>query len=82
MSLQTTFVIYHEIGRKLSIENTEGKGQIALYEQFLLFPPCFQKTSTTDTEKPGLVWERVKGLTLHQITILFKKLFENFVEKG
>ena len=22
--------------------NTVGKGEIALYEQFLLFPPCFQ----------------------------------------
>ena len=33
-------------GRKLSIrvENTEGKGEIACYEQFLLFPQCFQKT--------------------------------------
>ena len=37
--------------RKLSkpIENTVGKGEIALYEQFLLFPQGFQKTSTTDT---------------------------------
>ena len=39
-------------GRKLSkwVENTEGKGEIARYEQFLLFPKRFQKTcrSTTD----------------------------------
>ena len=27
--------------------------EIARYEQFLLFPQCFQKTCTTDTEKPG-----------------------------
>ena len=40
-------------------ENTVGKGEIALYEQFLLFPQCFQKTYTEDTLKPGLVWERV-----------------------
>ena len=26
---------------KNSYENTVGKGQIARYEQFLLFPPCF-----------------------------------------
>ena len=26
-----------------SEENIEGKGEIARYEQFLLFPPCFQK---------------------------------------
>ena len=37
---------FHEIGRKFSkqIENTVGKGEIARYEQFLLFPQCFQKT--------------------------------------
>ena len=29
--------------------NTEGKGEIARYEQFLLFPQCFQETSTADT---------------------------------
>ena len=29
------------------------------YEQFLLFPQCFQKICTADTLKPGLVWERV-----------------------
>ena len=38
-------------GKKLSkwLENTVGKGEIAHYEQFLLFPPCFQKTCTADT---------------------------------
>ena len=40
-----------ESGRELSkqVENTVEKGEIALYEQFLLFPQCFQKTGTTDT---------------------------------
>ena len=39
-----------EHGRKFSkdIENTVGKGEIALDEQFLLFSQCFQKTSTAD----------------------------------
>ena len=34
---------FNENGRKLSerIENTAGKGEIAHYEQFLLFPQCF-----------------------------------------
>ena len=41
------------------VENTVGKGEIARYEQFLVFPQCFQKTCTTDTQKPELVWERV-----------------------
>ena len=42
---------FDENGRKLSKrpENTEGKGEIARYEQFLLFPQCFQKTCTADT---------------------------------
>ena len=29
-------------------ENAGGKGEIARYEQFLLFPQCFQKTFTVD----------------------------------
>ena len=43
---------FDENGRKFSshlVENTVGKGEIARYEQFLLFPQCFQKTSTADT---------------------------------
>ena len=34
---------FDENGRKFSkrVENTVGKGEIALYEQFLLFPHCF-----------------------------------------
>ena len=30
------------------VENIEGKGEIARYEQFLLFPQCFQKLSSVD----------------------------------
>ena len=42
---------FDENGRKLSkwIENTVGKGEIAFYKQFLLFPQCFQKNCTADT---------------------------------
>ena len=38
---------FDENGRKLSerVENTVGKGEIARYEQFILFPQCFQKVS-------------------------------------
>ena len=38
-------------GRKFSrrVDNTAGKGEIARYEQFLLFPRCFDKTCTADT---------------------------------
>ena len=42
------------------VEKTVGKVETARYEQFLLFPQCCQKTCTADTDKPGLVWERVK----------------------
>ena len=31
------------------LKNTLGKGEIARYEQFLLFPECLQKTCTADT---------------------------------
>ena len=31
------------------VENTVGKGEIAPYEQFLLFLQCFQKICTADT---------------------------------
>ena len=31
-----------------SVENIVGKGEIARYEQFLLFPQCFQKLSVLD----------------------------------
>ena len=42
---------FDENGSKFSkrVENTVGKGEIARYEQFLLFPQCFQKTCTADT---------------------------------
>ena len=38
-------------GRELYewVENTVGKGEIARYEQFLLFLQCFQKTCAADT---------------------------------
>ena len=29
-------------------KNTIGKGEIARYEQFVLFPKCFQKTCNAD----------------------------------
>ena len=40
----------YENGRKFSkrVENTVEKGEITRYEQFLLFPQCFQKTCTAD----------------------------------
>ena len=49
-------------GRKLykPVENTVGKGEIARYEQFLLFPQCFQKPCFPGASKGVIVWEWVK----------------------
>ena len=57
-------LMFDENSRKLLkwVENTVGKGEIARYEQVLLFSQCFQKAFPADTGKPGLVWERVKVL--------------------
>ena len=41
------------------VENTAGKGEIARYEQFLLFPQCFQKTFTVDKNQ-GLFGKGLK----------------------
>ena len=42
---------FDENGRTFSkwVENTVGKAEIARYEQFLLFPLCFQQTYPADT---------------------------------
>ena len=49
-------------GSELSkwIENIVGKGEIARYEQFLLFPQCFQKGCFPGVSKGVIVWEWVK----------------------
>ena len=41
---------FDENGKKFlkRVENTVGKGEIARYEQFLLFPQCFRKTYNAD----------------------------------
>ena len=51
-----------ENGRKLSkrVENTVWKGEIARYEQFLLFPQCFQTTCFPGASKGVIEWEWVK----------------------
>ena len=56
-------VKFDENGRKLSkqVENTVGKGEIARYEQFLLFPQCFQKACCPGASKGVTVWEWVNN---------------------
>ena len=50
---------FDENGRKLSkwVEDTVGKGSIARYEQFLLFPQCFQQACFPGASKGVIVWE-------------------------
>ena len=52
---------FEENSRKFSkrVENTVGKGEIAHYEQFLLFPQCFQKSCFLEASKGVIVWEWV-----------------------
>ena len=51
-----------------------GKGEIAHYEQFLLFPQCFQKACFPGASKCVIVWEWVNTLQ--------KNPLENIVGKG
>ena len=55
---------FYENSRKVSkwIGNTVGKGEIACYEQFLLFPQCFQKACFPGASKGVIVWEWVNPL--------------------
>ena len=41
-----------------------GKGEIARYEQFLLFPQCFQKACFPGASKGVIVWEWVNSSDL------------------
>ena len=49
-SLQMTILSLMKIVESFSkwVENTMGKGEIARYEQCLLFPQCFQMICTAD----------------------------------
>ena len=38
------------------VEIIVGKGENAGYQQFLLFPQCFQKASYTGSLKVGIFW--------------------------
>ena len=55
---------FEENGRKFfkRVENTVGNGEIACYEQFLLFPQCFQKGCFPGASKGVIVWEWVNSL--------------------
>ena len=50
---------FDENSRKFSkqVENTVGEGEIARYEQFLLFPQCFQQACFPWASKGVILWE-------------------------
>ena len=52
-----------ENGRKFfkQVENTVGKGEIACYVQFPVFPQCFQKACFPGASKGIIVWEWVNS---------------------
>ena len=70
---------FNENGRKLSkwVENTAGKGEIAHYETFFLFPQRFQKACFPGASKGVIAWEWVKQcfLLLIQLILPFLPLF-------
>ena len=66
---------FDQNGRNLSkrVENTMGTGEIACYEQFLLFPQCFQKACFPGASNGVIVWELVKH---HSVYLTFSTLFQ------
>ena len=52
-----------------------GKEEIAHYEQFLLFPQCFQKLSVVDNQNEYL-WS--KGLNICYLMTIFFDIFDKF----
>ena len=56
---------FDENGRKFCkrVENTVGKGEIAHYEQFLVFPQCFQKACIPGASKGVIVLEWVNSIS-------------------
>ena len=60
------------------VENAVGKGEIACYEQFLLFPQCFQNACFPGASKGVIVWECVKQSI--QIGYLFLHHYHSITE--
>ena len=61
------------------VENIVGKGEIARFEQFLLFPQCFQKLSVVDVSKWVSMEYRVNLPVFSKSLIHPKPLFFNYL---
>ena len=73
---------FDENGRKFSkqIENTVGKGEIARFEQFLLFPVFSKDFYCKQVKKPGLVWDRVNPFPTDKFfTVSNSKLWQKTI---
>ena len=57
-----------------------GKGEIARYEQFLLFPQCFQKACFPGASKGDILWEWVDERP-RVFKDLEKEAFRKYCEK-
>ena len=75
---------FDENGSKLSkwVENIVGKGEIACYKQFLLFPQCFQKACFPGASKGVIVWEWVIGILPLSVLMTTQEAFVNSVDQG
>ena len=77
---------FDENRRKFSkrVENTVGKGEIAHYEQFLLFPQCFQKACFPGASRGVIVWEWVNPFPNKPFVFmcLLFRFFKNNIRKG
>ena len=70
---------FHVNSRKFSklVENTVGKGDIACYQQFRLFPQCFQKACFPRASIGVIVWEWVKLYTIQYNEIYILIMISN-----
>ena len=70
--IKVWFQKYGQMGIQLSdwVENIVGKGEIASYEQFLLFPQCFQKLLFMGQNE--YLWS--KGLNLYKSKVCLRRM--------
>ena len=62
------------------VENIVEKGEIARFEQLLLFPQCFQKACFPGASKAIIVWEWVMlYCTIPSQESFWKRLLPNFL---
>ena len=57
-----------------------GKGEIACYEQFLLFPQCFQRLVSEEHQKVSLCGNGLRAMFLNRCE--FDTVFKTNYSKG